>query len=140
MLLTHALLPLLQRAPEAAVVNVGSAFGALGHPGFTAYCASKFGLRGFTEALARELADGKIRVLYLAPRVTATAMNDSRVEALNTALGHVVDPPRPWPRACCGCCAAAAAGSAWAARRRCLPGSTPWCPARSTPALRASYR
>ncbi len=92
-LLTHGLLPLLQRAPEAAVVNVGSAFGALGHPGFTAYCASKFGLRGFSEALARELADGKIRVLYLAPRATATAMNDSRVEALNTALGNAVDPP-----------------------------------------------
>lgn len=92
-LLTHGLLPLLQRAPEAAVVNVGSAFGALGHPGFTAYCASKFGVRGFSEALAREFADGKIRVLYLAPRATATAMNDSRVEVLNTALGHAVDPP-----------------------------------------------
>ena len=44
-LLTHGLLPLLQRAPEAAVINVGSAFGALGHPGFTTYCASKFALR-----------------------------------------------------------------------------------------------
>ncbi|HEX4881131.1 MAG TPA: SDR family oxidoreductase [Porticoccaceae bacterium] len=92
-LLTHGLLPLLHRAENAAVVNIGSAFGALGYPGFSAYCAGKFGLRGFSEALARELADSKVRILYLAPRATATAMNDSRVDALNAALGNAVDPP-----------------------------------------------
>lgn len=67
MLLTHALLPLLPRGPEAAVVNVGSAFGALGNPRFTTYRASEFGVCGVSEALAREISDGKIRVLYLAP-------------------------------------------------------------------------
>lgn len=92
-LLTQGLLPLLHRAGDAAVVNIGSAFGALGYPGFSPYCAAKFGLRGFSEALARELADSKVRILHLAPRATATAMNDSRVEGLNAALGNAVDPP-----------------------------------------------
>ena len=99
LLLTRGLLPLLAQAPEAAVVNLGSAFGALGYPGFSVYCASKFGLRGFSEALARELADSKIRILHLAPRATATAMNDNRVEALNRTLGNAVDSPETVARA-----------------------------------------
>lgn len=81
------------------MVNLGSAFGSLGYPGFSLYCASKFGLRGFSEALARELADSKIRILHLAPRATATAMNDRRVDALNETLGNAVDPPEAVARA-----------------------------------------
>jgi short-subunit dehydrogenase len=99
LLLTRGLLPLLVQAPEAAVINLGSAFDALGYPGFSVYCASKFGLRGFSEALARELTDSKIRILHLAPRATATAMNDHRVEALNRALGNAVDTPETVARA-----------------------------------------
>ena len=93
MLLTHALLPALHRAPRALIVNVGSGFGSLGYPGFAAYAASKFGLRGFSEALRRELADSTVGVLHLAPRATATAINTDRVVALNQALGNAVDPP-----------------------------------------------
>ena len=93
MLLTQALLPALRRAPRGLIVNVGSAFGAIGHPGFAAYCAGKFGLRGFSEALRRELADSTVGVLYLAPRATATAINSNRVLELNSALGNRVDPP-----------------------------------------------
>lgn len=93
MALTQALLPALRRAPRGLIVNVGSAFGAIGHPGFAAYCAGKFGLRGFSEALRRELADSTVGVLYLAPRATATAINSTRVLELNAALGNRVDPP-----------------------------------------------
>ena len=39
------------------VVNVGSTYGSIGYPGYATYCASKFALRGFSEALRRELAD-----------------------------------------------------------------------------------
>ena len=92
-LLCHALLPLMQEEPEAAIVNVGSAFGSIGHPGFTAYCAAKFGLRGFSEALSRELADTGVVVYYLAPRATRTGFNGGCVDALNAALGNTVDPP-----------------------------------------------
>ena len=94
MLLTRRLIPLLKTRPEAAIVNVGSTFGSIGHPGFTSYCASKFGLRGFTEALRRELADTSIRVFYLAPRATATNLNSDSVTALNKALGNKTDSPQ----------------------------------------------
>lgn len=94
MLLTRRLIPLLKTRPEAAIVNVGSTFGSIGHPGFTSYCASKFGLRGFTEALRRELADTSIKVFYLAPRATATNLNSDAVTALNKALGNKTDSPQ----------------------------------------------
>ncbi|MBQ0807525.1 MAG: SDR family oxidoreductase [Porticoccus sp.] len=93
MLLCHRLIPILKQREEAAIVNVGSTFGSIGHPGFTTYCASKFGLRGFTEALRRELADTSIRVLYLAPRATDTRLNSDAVTALNSALGNKTDSP-----------------------------------------------
>ena len=94
MLLTRLLIPLLAERPEAAIVHVGSIFGSIGHPGFTAYCASKFGLRGFTEALQRELHDSAIQVSYLAPRATSTELNSESVNALNEALGNTTDSPQ----------------------------------------------
>ncbi|MEJ8567791.1 SDR family oxidoreductase [Elongatibacter sediminis] len=92
-LLCHSLIPVLRQHEQAAIVNIGSIYGSIGHPGFSAYCASKFGLRGFTEALQRELADSPIRVLYLAPRATLTDLNTRAVDDLNKALGNSVDRP-----------------------------------------------
>jgi short-subunit dehydrogenase len=91
--LTAALLPTLLRSPDAAVINIGSVFGGIGYPGFAVYGASKSGLRTFSQALRRELADSTVRVLYVAPRATRTAMNGSRVVAMNKALGNTMDPP-----------------------------------------------
>jgi len=93
MQLTRRLLPELARQPEAWIVNVGSIMGYLGYPGHAAYCASKFALRGFSEALRRELADGPVRVLHLAPRATRTAMNGAGVCAMNAELGVAMDDP-----------------------------------------------
>jgi short-subunit dehydrogenase len=93
MLLTRRLLPTMQLQPSATIVNVGSIFGYLGYPGCTAYSASKFALRGFTEALRRELSDGPVRVLYFAPRATRTALNSDSLTALNDALGVAMDAP-----------------------------------------------
>jgi short-subunit dehydrogenase len=67
--LTRDLLPLLRRSDRAWIVNVG-------HPHFSAYCATKFGLRGFSDAIRRELARDKIGVTYAAPRATRTAATD----------------------------------------------------------------
>ena len=92
-LLTKRLLPLLLEAKNGGIVNVGSAFGAIGYPGFSTYCASKFGLRGYSEALRRELADSGLRVFYLAPRATNTAINSQKVAELNRQLGNAVDEP-----------------------------------------------
>ncbi len=93
MQLTRRLLPLLRARPQAAIVNVGSAFGAIGHAGYVNYCASKFGLRGFSEALSRELADCAVRVIHVAPRATRTAMNSAVATRLNQVLGNAEDPP-----------------------------------------------
>jgi short-subunit dehydrogenase len=101
MQLTRALLPHLGSRPEAAVLNVGSVFGSLGYPGFAAYSASKFALRGYTEALRRELADSNVRVHYLAPRATCTGMNVVAVERMNAELGVAMDPPELVARAAC---------------------------------------
>jgi short-subunit dehydrogenase len=93
MLLCQQLIPLLKCRPEAAIINVGSIFGSIGHPGFTAYCTSKFGLRGFTEALKRELADTPINISYLAPRATQTPLNSDTINELNSILGNKTDTP-----------------------------------------------
>lgn len=93
MLLCRDFIPLLRRCNTAAIVNVGSILGSIGYAGSTAYCASKFGLRGFTEALRRELADSAVQVIYFAPRATATALNSSAMQALNSELGNAVDDP-----------------------------------------------
>jgi short-subunit dehydrogenase len=91
--ITQRLLPLLRAQRRALVINLGSTFGAIGYPGFAAYCASKFALRGFSEALRRELADTNVRVLYFAPRATRTAMNAPSVVAMNDELGVAMDNP-----------------------------------------------
>ncbi|MFN6970608.1 MAG: SDR family oxidoreductase [Rheinheimera sp.] len=93
MQLCQQFLPMLQQRPAATIVNIGSAFGSIGYPGFSGYCASKFGLRGFTEALKRELSLSKIRVLYFAPRATQTAINSQAVVAMNQELGNAMDTP-----------------------------------------------
>jgi short-subunit dehydrogenase len=93
MLLCQALIPVLAERAEAHIVNVGSTFGAIGFPGFSVYSASKFAIRGFTEALRRELADTSIRVHYVAPRATRTALSTDRVRALNDELKIAMDTP-----------------------------------------------
>jgi len=91
MRLTHALLPWLRQQPEAAVVNIGSTFGSLPFAGFAAYSAAKAGLRGFSQALRRELADTRIAVIHLAPRAIDTPLNSAEVNALNQALKNQSD-------------------------------------------------
>ncbi|MGM0694214.1 MAG: SDR family oxidoreductase [Pseudomonadota bacterium] len=91
--LTRALMPMLLAARHGWVVNLGSTFGTIGYPGQVGYCATKFALRGFSQALRRELADTRVRVLHVAPRATRTAMNAPEVEAMNQALGNAMDTP-----------------------------------------------
>ncbi len=91
--LTRALLPQLMVARQGWVITLGSTFGTLGYPGQVGYCATKFALRGFSQALRRELADTRVRVLHVSPRATRTAMNAPEVEAMNAALGNAMDSP-----------------------------------------------
>ena len=93
MLICQDLLPMLRLRDGAQIVNIGSTFGSIGYPGFGVYCASKFGLRGFTESLRRELADSGIHVSYVAPRATQTDQNSDKIVAMNNELGTTMDKP-----------------------------------------------
>ncbi|MBW4048626.1 MAG: SDR family oxidoreductase [Proteobacteria bacterium] len=91
--LTHTMLPHLVRKPAAAVVMVGSIFGSLPFAGFAAYSSAKAGLRGFSQALRRELADTPVEVFYFAPRAIDTALNSPAARRLNATLGNTQDAP-----------------------------------------------
>lgn len=93
MWLVHAALPALLERPAARVLLVNSTLGRLGHPGYVAYCAAKHGLRGFAEALRRELAGTSVRIQELYPRAMRTSMNDAGADALNAWSRAAVDAP-----------------------------------------------
>ena len=93
MLLTRRLLPALRRQSAARIVNIGSTFGGIGFPGYSAYCASKYAIRGFSQALSRELSDSAVRVGCIMPRAARTAINSDRVVAMNERLKVAMDPP-----------------------------------------------
>lgn len=79
---------------KVSIINIGSVLGCIGFPGFSVYCASKFGLRGFSETLSREYADDKnVRVAYFAPRTTETKINSKAANDMNRALKSKVDSP-----------------------------------------------
>jgi short-subunit dehydrogenase len=94
MLLTRRLIPLLMAAPSAQIVNIGSVFGMIGFPGFAAYCGAKAGLKGFSQALRRELSDSSVQVRHFAPRATRTAINSGAVNAMNRELKTAEDTPQ----------------------------------------------
>jgi NAD(P)-dependent dehydrogenase (short-subunit alcohol dehydrogenase family) len=71
-------LPLLVREPDAHIVNLSSVFGLIGPPGQTAYAASKFAVRGFSESLREELrATSSIKVTSVHPAGIATPIAHS---------------------------------------------------------------
>ncbi len=71
---TRAFLPHLSTRPEAHIVNLSSIFGIIAPPGQTAYCASKFAVRGFSESLRHELqmANSPVRLSVVHPGGVAT--------------------------------------------------------------------
>lgn len=89
--LTSAVLPALVRT-TGQIANVGSVFGDIGYPYFASYSASKFGLRGYSDALRREVAHSGVTVTYLAPRATSTPA-EARFAHLIEPMGMAVDTP-----------------------------------------------
>jgi NAD(P)-dependent dehydrogenase (short-subunit alcohol dehydrogenase family) len=64
---THYFMPLLKKEKRAHIVNLSSVFGLVGVVGQTAYCASKFAVRGFTESLRHEMEGTNIFVTSVHP-------------------------------------------------------------------------
>lgn len=71
-LVSRAVVPIMRDGGR--IVNVASVLGRFGVSGYTAYCASKHGVIGFTRALALELVDRKITVNAVAPGWVDTEM------------------------------------------------------------------
>src|SRR4030081_314962 len=71
---TRAFLPQLSRQREGHIVNLSSIFGIIAPPGQTAYAASKFAVRGFSESLRHELqaAQSPVRLSVVHPGGVAT--------------------------------------------------------------------
>jgi short-subunit dehydrogenase len=84
---TRAFLPHLSTRPAAHIVNLSSIFGIIAPPGQTAYCASKFAVRGFSESLRHELQAAKspVRLSVVHPGGVATNIaRNSRTGSLIT--------------------------------------------------------
>ncbi len=84
--LTHAMLPGLKAHPGAHLVNVSSVFGIFAPAGQAAYSASKFAVRGFSEAVRHELAENAVGVTVVHPggvktRIAESARTGSGVSA-----------------------------------------------------------
>ena len=88
-----AVLPhLLERArstderPAGQILNIGSILGTVGRAGGTAYCATKWGLMGFTESLRLEVQKEGIRVMALCPGQVQTDFAGIAAETKAKAL------------------------------------------------------
>lgn len=89
--IVRAALPWLERS-HGRVVTIGSTLGLRGMPDATAYCASKFGIVGFTRALAAELA-GRVGVTLLMPGGMETHFFDGREEQYKPPPDARLAPP-----------------------------------------------
>ena len=80
--MTRAFLPLLRASEDACVVNLSSVYGIVAPPEQVAYSASKFAVRGFSEALRHELEGSSIGVCVVHPGGVATSIAEkARVPA-----------------------------------------------------------
>lgn len=77
--LTRWLLPLLRRGHRPVICNIGSVLGHRGVPYKSEYCASKFALHGWSDALRAELAAEGIQVTLVSPSTTRSEFFDSLV-------------------------------------------------------------
>jgi 3-oxoacyl-[acyl-carrier protein] reductase len=85
-LFCKAIVPHMIEHNYGVIINVSSDAGKVGFEEISAYCASKFGMIGLTESLAREVANYNIRVMTICPGEVATKMVedvDARYYELN---------------------------------------------------------
>ena len=76
MILVRAFLPVLKKRPHADLVLMGSEAALRGGKQGSLYCAAKFGLRGFAQALREECASSHVRVGMIHPGMVRTEFFD----------------------------------------------------------------
>lgn len=80
--MTRAVLPMMQARGSGQIAVISSMAGLMGTYGYTAYCASKFALRGFVEALRYELQGSGISLSLVCPGEVATPMVESEAASI----------------------------------------------------------
>jgi short-subunit dehydrogenase len=93
--LIRATLPLLLRGDDPAIVNIGSVLGHVAAPFKSEYCASKFALLGFSNAIRMELRQQGVEVLVVTPSTTASDFFSHLVED-TTTLSRTAPAHRRW--------------------------------------------
>lgn len=73
--LVRAVLPSMREQSSGAIVQMSSFGGQVSYPGFSAYCATKFALEGFSEALAGEVSPFGIKILIVEPGAFRTGFS-----------------------------------------------------------------
>lgn len=87
---TQAVLPAMLQRGHGAVVNVASIVGIMGFAGMGAYCATKFALVGFSEALRSEVIARGIRVSLVCPGTTDTEFFDTALREKSPAAERLI--------------------------------------------------
>jgi len=93
MRLTQAVLPGMKSRGEGQIVTIGSMAALIPLPHLTGYVATKAGLKGFTDALRRELSGTAIVVTHIVPRAVKTEMNAGKLAEINQRTGTHHDDP-----------------------------------------------
>ncbi len=93
MRLTQAVLPGMKRRGSGQIVNMGSMTALIPLPHLTGYVAAKAGLKGFNDALRRELGGSNITLTHIVPRAVKTGMNSGVKAAVNERTKVNYDDP-----------------------------------------------
>ncbi len=86
---TKEFLPVLRSRPEAVLANVSSLFGLMPMKSQSAYCASKYAIRGFTEVIAQELRGTNVSVSSVHPGHVGTDLLTNALESGNVVAQGV---------------------------------------------------
>jgi NAD(P)-dependent dehydrogenase (short-subunit alcohol dehydrogenase family) len=73
-LFTKEVLPYMIENKSGVIINVSSGAGKYGFPNLSAYCASKFGVIGLTESVAKEVTDYNVKIMAICPGGVDTKM------------------------------------------------------------------
>ena len=102
---TKVVLPQMKKQGEGHIINVASLAGTAGSPNMAGYCATKFAVRGFSDALFKEVRQDGVRVTCVMPGSVETNFNGAepgaepdphkmQPEAIAAAIVHALEAPK----------------------------------------------